>query len=695
MKAWLTLVLFAFHALQLASQCVNRSIDLGCPQFTIGHRGSSHVYPENSLWALEDAFKHGIKICEVDVSLTADSVYVLFHDKPAVHRLLPIAGELSQLTFAEMQGWPMAAYRDDLFAANRVARLVDALRLAERYDAALYLDTKTSNLALLAQAISEAGVQPHRALPSLENLSSAQQWQALVPGGKFVWYAGGSLPSEVPTTSWIQSFIALGCVAFELGWSTVLANPTEFVLLKDLVHAASSEMWAFTVNDNALAAQLIGLGVDRLETDRPVALSRWLCEGLDQAFPDSLTTGNWRFTHSLNNTAGLGSQWRYLNWKEVDSNHRCAFASTDSLSISPMPQGHARIMQVPALPPEQAILAYTNMSVDNDGTTDGTYSWILDFLLPPGSLGNWIALYQTGLGNNDDADLFINPQGQIGITGDYFGQLTENQWYRLIASIDDRQDSIRLFLNGLQIGSIRTYGTRWTTFTNSPSGDKQGFLVFSDNDGETAPLVVSAFQIRDYAIPAYEAALLAGPDSAGIPSGNADLYFPTSIWAVADSVWLDYDAQRYQILLKPNAPLNTLTLDFALSHGAHADVMPHSVVDATSKQVDIQVQSQDLTHAKTWTLCFENSLGTGVAAIEVQQGWAYPNPANQQIHWSLSPETIEVVVFDGQGRLLAQFSTRGQSELSCDTQNWPDGVYLYTAVQSDGRRYCGKFAVSH
>ena len=51
-----------------------------CDFVAIGHRGYSDIYPENTLLSIEEAFKRGVKYCEIDINVTYDDVYVLFHD---------------------------------------------------------------------------------------------------------------------------------------------------------------------------------------------------------------------------------------------------------------------------------------------------------------------------------------------------------------------------------------------------------------------------------------------------------------------------------------------------------------------------------------------------------------------------------------------------------------------------------------
>ena len=131
----LTMLLFAGTA------CTNSDRKDGIQ--LIAHRGYSAKYPENTYLAIEEAFKRGIKYSEVDVNLTSDGVHVLFHDQPMMYRTSSGQGYIEQTTYAEIKDLDFGSWKGSQFAGVGLARVQDVVRLAERYDAYLYLDTKT------------------------------------------------------------------------------------------------------------------------------------------------------------------------------------------------------------------------------------------------------------------------------------------------------------------------------------------------------------------------------------------------------------------------------------------------------------------------------------------------------------------------------------------------------------------------
>jgi glycerophosphoryl diester phosphodiesterase len=68
----------------------------------IAHRGGSAVWPENTLYAFENAAAAGADVIETDVRSTSDGVLVVLHDK-TVERTTDGAGSVAGMTLAELK----------------------------------------------------------------------------------------------------------------------------------------------------------------------------------------------------------------------------------------------------------------------------------------------------------------------------------------------------------------------------------------------------------------------------------------------------------------------------------------------------------------------------------------------------------------------------------------------------------------
>ncbi len=67
------------------------------------HRGFSACYPENTLKAFEEAAKLGVDMVELDISMSADDVPMLYHDDNLENKSTPLTGSVTQYTRDELR----------------------------------------------------------------------------------------------------------------------------------------------------------------------------------------------------------------------------------------------------------------------------------------------------------------------------------------------------------------------------------------------------------------------------------------------------------------------------------------------------------------------------------------------------------------------------------------------------------------
>lgn len=183
------------------------------------------------------------------------------------------------------------------------------------------------------------------------------------------------------------------------------------------------------------------------------------------------------------------------------------------------------------------------------GDFTNQFTLIMDVLLPAET---WTSLLQTNTGNGNDGDWFVNPDGGLGISGDYADddnplRLAFNQWHRLVLVIDTSTppgDDItyRSYVDGA-LQNVVQNPSGW-----GPDGrfTLEGvFHLFADNNGETQPEAwINSFQIRDYAMSAAEVADLGGPSATGIPGDppGPELHLGPYVQNVATtSAWICWE----------------------------------------------------------------------------------------------------------------------------------------------------------
>jgi len=138
------------------------------------------------------------------------------------------------------------------------------------------------------------------------------------------------------------------------------------------------------------------------------------------------------------------------------------------------------------------------------------YTVIMDVMFPSRPNG-WAALLQNSVANNNDGEWFINPNGGLGISGNYGGDVPDGAWNRLALVVSATDGTFTSYLNGAQVqqNSGLTPDGRWALGAQA--------LLFADDDQENAGGFVNSVQLRDRALTALEIAELGGPAAAGIP----------------------------------------------------------------------------------------------------------------------------------------------------------------------------------
>jgi glycerophosphoryl diester phosphodiesterase len=645
-----------------------------CKIKLIGHRGYSHIYPENTLLALEQAFRHGVKVCEIDVRVSKDGEYVLFHDRDAIHRTTFADGIFYDKSSAELLAMSAGRYKEQLFESERIPTLVQALQLAEKYDALLYLDTKNYNLDAMKSALERSGVQAHRFAPSISSIAQAKEFRAALPNSPWVWYLGGLFPdsADFNNDAFYQQCVDLGCIAFEVSRGVVRDN-SDWYSFADKVHAVGAETWAFTSSDYENILEYSTLGLDVIETDRCNSLALDLCRFENDRFSDELTRGNWRFQNSLKDVQGVGSQLRYYKYNPISLDKAPIFGTCNQFGIASLGSPDTRVMYVPKQDSLNGLFVYTNISVMDEGSRHYNSTIIMDFLVPSASMGKWIALYQTSTSNADDAELFINPSGQIGIIGDYYGNIQANTWHRLVVAHDGRDRdnmSLNLYLDGSFIGKIETFGSRWALTNSSPPGENQGFILLTDNNDETAEVYVSALQLRGYTMDSLSAIILGPASESGIPSHNADLFYPESPLFENDSTLLDYDSETYYCLLKPNVNEIDIPLSFSVSTGASSSLIPGNLATLMDGTFYVNVRSEDGTQEKEWKFCVRPSTSVGIENEIQTRLSVYPNPSNTQAWIDAWEPNNSWKLFSSVGALV-----KAGNQALIDTKDLESGAY--------------------
>jgi len=598
-KDFLFSIYFFFGISLLFSQKAIPTYDYSdCDFQAIGHRGYSDIYPENTLLSIEEAFKRGVKYCEIDVNVTSDDVYVLFHDQPTMFRTSNGQGYVVSSTYNELLELDFGSWKGSQFRDTKIATLEEALLLAEKYDSYLYLDTKKFDPELMGKTLLKSRVDPSRLLAAIANLEEAKEFKKYCPNSSFIYFGG--LPEDPSDDNWYKNLIDLGCKFFETYYSFALDETNvDFQQFLKKVHEHGAKVWVFTSNSLEEIEKIKNKGVDGVESDIATSAMKDLCGGLVvDAEPIRATTANHTFDNGDLQSTGVGSQLRPLNYNREFEYQDISFGTTSSFNIEPINGKIANIIKVPAFNPQNGLFLFTNFTSGIDANLHFNYSLILDIYIPRESKDKYISLFQSSPENSNDGELFIN-SGGVGINNEYHGDLKPETWYRL--GIVVTETTIKKYINGNFIGENKIDGGRWSIYNVFAGGQDQGFLLFSDNNNETSEIFVSSIQLRNYNMNEHGMKLLGNSNSEGIPISNSGIYDLKFDGEIGQSI-VNWDSNEIYVTFPKSKDLNSVKADFKIPYGANSSIISGSIVDLSSGSSILIITAQDGVSKTKWNI---------------------------------------------------------------------------------------------
>lgn len=251
----------------------------------LGHRGSPHKAPENTLESLRVALEDGADGFEFDVQRTADGELVVFHDED-VGRLTGEVGTVPTLRWRELRR--MRVRRHGISASmphlEEVFELLEAWPRGDRGRLLINLEMKATGTALhraaLADDVARAVTAAHdsgaadgpRWVVSSFDAAALRRFIAADAGGQT-----GALVDAGPSGDWRALAGAQEAARADVQLDAV--HPHHTIVDQPRFDAWRGRGWAvhvWTANDERSWRPLCELGVDAIITDVPAALRGWL-----------------------------------------------------------------------------------------------------------------------------------------------------------------------------------------------------------------------------------------------------------------------------------------------------------------------------------------------------------------------------------------------------------------------------------
>jgi len=235
----------------------------------IAHRGASHEAPENTLAAFKLGWHQGADAVELDVHLTRDGQLVVIHDDNT-KRIAGLDRKVADQTLTELRALDAGKWKGKEWTGEKIP-VLDEVLAAIPEGKRLVIEVKEGPEAIppLAEAFKRSGRKPAEIVIigfSFDAMKAARQqfldtqvyWLASFDAKK---QAAGEAPT---LEELIQKSVEARFDGLNLSYKWPINGP--FV---KKVKDAGLKLYVWTVDDPALAKELVAAGVDGITTNRP------------------------------------------------------------------------------------------------------------------------------------------------------------------------------------------------------------------------------------------------------------------------------------------------------------------------------------------------------------------------------------------------------------------------------------------
>lgn len=227
-----------------------------CPEI-IAHRGSSYIAPENTMAAFNLAWEQGSHGVELDVYLTVDKRIVCLHDSN-LKRTTGVDKNVELCTWDEIKELDAGSWKGSQWSGEPIPLLEDAIASIP-YGRRLFIELKSdSSIVPYLQPLIENSGKRERIVVITFNYGAAVVVREAMPDIPVMW-----LVSSLDYLNLINQAVAAGFVGLDASYASVTRSYVT------AARGAGLEVYAWTINNAAIARALVGLGVTGITTDRP------------------------------------------------------------------------------------------------------------------------------------------------------------------------------------------------------------------------------------------------------------------------------------------------------------------------------------------------------------------------------------------------------------------------------------------
>lgn len=233
----------------------------------IAHRGASFDAPENTLAAIQLAWKQGADAAEIDVHCSKDGHIVVIHDDNT-RKTAGFRKKVAAQTLAELKQLDAGSWKHSKFKGEPIPTLAEVLAKIPR-GKRLFVEIKCGPECIpgFVKDFRASELEPDRVVPIGFSLETMSQLKRTLPDLEVCWIVefkrglGGWSPTVGALT---EQVMKAGLDGIDVSGR----GPVNADFMRQM-RKAGQRLYIWTVDDPARAKELIEAGVDGITTNKP------------------------------------------------------------------------------------------------------------------------------------------------------------------------------------------------------------------------------------------------------------------------------------------------------------------------------------------------------------------------------------------------------------------------------------------
>ncbi len=244
----------------------------------IAHRGASHDAPENTLESFQLGWKQNADAVELDIMLSKDGKIVVIHDKDT-KRLAGVDRPVAEQSFEELRHLDVGRWKATNWEGTRIPLFKDVLASIPE-GKRLFIEIKSDSAILPELKRELAAANRPIAQTALIGFSAKTMADAkqMFPDLQVYWIVDIKPNTKTGKQSPPVEELIRGAKEAKVDGLDLSAHESIDRGYASRIREAGLKLAVWTVNDPALARQMINAGVEGLTTDRP----GWMREQLQK-----------------------------------------------------------------------------------------------------------------------------------------------------------------------------------------------------------------------------------------------------------------------------------------------------------------------------------------------------------------------------------------------------------------------------